>query len=174
MQYIDYYDSSLGEIIMVSDGKDLISLAFKGQKYDQSLVSNDCKQECIPVLAQTRKWLDLYFSGQKPNFIPEISIKGTVFQECVWKLISEIPYGRTVTYGEIARNIAAQRNKKSMSAQAVGAAVGRNPISIIIPCHRVIGHDGNLTGYAGGIWRKTELLKIEHAYKDYFYIPDVR
>lgn len=109
----------------------------------------------------TKKWLDSYFSGHNPDFTPPICLKGTSFQEDVWEILNRIPYGKVISYGEIARQIAEKRGLKRMSAQAVGGAVGRNPISIIVPCHRVIGSDGSLTGYAGGLDKKTELLKIE-------------
>ena len=113
------------------------------------------------VFERTKKWLDSYFSGHNPDFIPPICLKGTSFQEDVWEILNRIPYGKVISYGEIARQIAEKRGLKRMSAQAVGGAVGRNPIAIIVPCHRVIGSNGSFTGYAGGLDKKTELLKIE-------------
>ena len=116
-----------------------------------------------PVLEQTVKWLDLYFSGQKPDFTPPLHLIGSEFRLAVWKILLEIPYGQMTTYKELAGRIAEQRGIKSMSAQAVGGAVGHNPISIIVPCHRVLGTDGSLTGYAGGIDKKISLLTLEKA-----------
>ena len=113
------------------------------------------------VFERTKKWLDSYFSGHNPDFTPPICLKGTSFQEDVWEILKRIPYGKVISYGAIARQIAEKRGLKRMSAQAVGGAVGRNPIAIIVPCHRVIGSDGSLTGYAGGLDKKTKLLRIE-------------
>lgn len=113
------------------------------------------------VFRRTEKWLDIYFAGRDPGFLPPLSTKGTPFQEEVWEILKEIPYGKTVSYGEIAMRIAEKRGIKRMAAQAVGGAVGRNPIAIIVPCHRVVGSDGSLTGYGGGLDRKVELLKLE-------------
>ena len=114
------------------------------------------------ILKDALRWLDIYFSGQKPDFLPKLHLIGTDFQREVWDILLEIPYGQTVTYGEIARKIADKRGLKTMSAQAVGGAVGHNRVSVIVPCHRVIGSDGSLTGYAGGIERKIKLLEIEN------------
>ena len=116
-----------------------------------------------PVLEQTVKWLNLYFSGQEPDFTPPLHLIGSEFRLAVWKMLLEIPYGQTTTYKELAGRIAEQRGIKTMSAQAVGGAVGHNPISIIVPCHRVLGTDGSLTGYAGGIDKKISLLTLEKA-----------
>ena len=119
------------------------------------------EEKLLPVFEDTIKWLDIYFGGAVPDFTPELSIHSTPFREAVWDILLTIPYGQTITYGEIAANLAHQMGKKKMSAQAVGGAVGHNPISIIIPCHRVVGADGSLTGYAGGLKRKQFLLDIE-------------
>ena len=110
-----------------------------------------------------KRWLDLYFGGQKPDFLPPLHPEGTAFQKSVWDILLEIPYGKTISYGEIAGHIALKQGISRMSAQAVGGAVGRNPISIIIPCHRVVGADVSLTGYAGGLDRKIKLLELEHS-----------
>lgn len=163
MLYKTYYKSPIGNLMLVSDGDNLVGLYIENQKYylngiKQELTSKDNLQ----VFENTKKWLDRYFAKEKPS-IKEIPIapKGGEFRQKVWKILCEIPYGQTITYGEIAKRIAKQMNKEKMSAQAVGNAVGHNPISIIIPCHRVIGKNGSLTGYAGGIERKKMLLELE-------------
>ncbi len=180
MLYRRDYHSPLGELTMVSDGKGLTALSFQGQKYDKAeevkdtavyLDARDESGKAIPgireeneacaVFDRTGEWLDIYFSGRDPGFYPPLSVKGTTFQEEVWEILKRIPYGEVTSYGEIARQIADKRGIGRMSAQAVGGAVGRNPIAIIVPCHRVIGSDGSLTGYAGGLDRKEALLKLE-------------
>lgn len=163
MTYRESYDSPLGEMIMASNGTALTALVFGGQKYYEKAVPLETKEAKLPVFDHTRQWLDIYFSGQNPTFTPTIATKGTLFQEEVWEILKRIPYGQVVSYGEIAAAIAKGRGLKRMSAQAVGGAVGHNPISIIIPCHRVVGTNGNLTGYAGGLDKKEELLKLENA-----------
>ena len=130
-----------------------------------------CKKRKTIFLKDALRWLDIYFSGQKPDFLPKLHLIGTDFQREVWDILLEIPYGQTVTYGEIARKIADKRGLKTMSAQAVGGAVGHNEISIIIPCHRVVGTNGSLTGYAGGIDKKISLLKLEHTDMSRLFIP---
>lgn len=117
----------------------------------------------LPVFEQTAKWLDIYFSGQNPNFTPPLFLSSTSFRNEVWKILLTIPYGKIMTYGEIAKLMAENRGAENMSAQAIGGAVGHNPISIIVPCHRVMGKNGSLTGYAGGVDIKEKLLKIENA-----------
>ena len=126
----------------------------------------------LTIFEKTERWLDIYFQGKEPDFQPPFSFScGSKFQQEVWKILLSIPYGKTMTYGEIAACIAKQRGLTRMSAQAVGGAVGHNPISIIVPCHRVVGTDGSLTGYAGGIDKKVGLLKLEHADMEQFYVP---
>ena len=115
-----------------------------------------------PILAAAKGWLDIYFTGREPDFLPPLHPAGSLFQQAVWALLLQIPYGQTVTYGQLAARLAAERGLARMSAQAVGGAVGRNRISLIIPCHRVLGADGSLTGYAGGLDRKAKLLACEH------------
>ena len=163
MLYKTYYKSPVGNLMLVSDGDNLVGLYMENQKYylnglKQELTSKDNLQ----VFENTKKWLDRYFAKENPS-IKEIPLApiGGEFRQKVWKILCEIPYGQTITYGEIAKRIAKQMNKEKMSAQAVGNAVGHNPISIIIPCHRVIGKNGSLTGYAGGIERKKMLLELE-------------
>lgn len=161
MDYVKYYQSPLGEIMMASDGSALTGLWFAGQKYFADTLSQESEERDLLVFELARKWLDIYFDGRIPDFTPPLSMITTDFRKAVWEILLTIPYGRTMTYGEIARVIAEQRGIGRMSAQAVGAAVGHNSISLIIPCHRVIGSDGSLTSYAGGIGRKQWLLDLE-------------
>lgn len=164
MLYIHHYQSPLGGITMSSNGEALTALWFDSQK--QNSCSLEKEQENLVnttdhVLKETEKWLNTYFRGIEPNFLPPILFDGTKFQETVWDILLSIPYGEIITYGEIADKIAKVRGLDRMSAQAVGSAISHNPIALIIPCHRVIGKNGNLTGYAGGIDKKIELLKLE-------------
>ena len=161
MTYRESYNSPLGEMVMVSDGAALTALVFQGQKYYDKVVSLEAEEAKLPIFDQTGQWLDIYFSGKDPTFTPTIATKGTLFQEEVWEILKKIPYGQVVSYGKIADMIAKSRGIKRMSAQAVGGAVGHNPVSIISPCHRVVGTNGNLTGYAGGLDKKEELLRLE-------------
>ena len=160
MLYTSHYASPLGGMTLVSDGTALVGLYFDGQKYAAEGLDATHTQKNLPVFEEARRWLDVYFSGRKPDFTPPTAPAGTAFQQSVWEILRTIPYGQTVTYGAIARRIE-QNTGCRMSAQAVGGAVGRNPISILIPCHRVIGADGSLTGYAGGLDKKAYLLRIE-------------
>lgn len=161
MDYIYHYQSFLGGITMASDGTHLIGLWFDGQKYFSDSLQGPVQEKSLPVFKDTCRWLDTYFSGKDPGFTPPIAMRTTPFRKQVWEIMLQIPYGRTLTYGEIADKIASKRGIKKMSAQAVGGAVGHNSISLIIPCHRVIGSGGNLTGYAGGIKTKIKLLNLE-------------
>ncbi|MGI6509779.1 MAG: methylated-DNA--[protein]-cysteine S-methyltransferase [Erysipelotrichaceae bacterium] len=168
MNYKSYYktDKNFSDIILTSDGKYLTGLFFVGYKYADKLVEQFAEKESA-IFKETKKWLDIYFSGEKPGFNIKYKIDNlTSFRKEVLDMISEIPYGQTITYGAIARKIADKQNKSKMSAQAVGGAVGFNPISIIIPCHRVIGSDGSITGYSGGLANKIELLKLEQVIVD--------
>ena len=124
-----------------------------------------------PALSETGRWLDIYFTGKEPDFMPPLHPIGSAFRQSVWKILLQIPYGQTTTYGEIARQLAEKQGRSKMSAQAVGGAVGHNEISILIPCHRVVGTSGSLTGYAGGINKKIRLLELEHADMHRFFIP---
>lgn len=162
MEYTHHYMSPLGGITLASDGQALIGLWFDDQKYFGDTLGKEYMQKELPVFGQADQWLDIYFRGQEPDFTPPLSMKTTPFRKEVWEIMLTIPYGKTMTYGEIARKIAERRGIKSMSAQAVGGAVGHNSISLIIPCHRVIGTDGSLTGYAGGLDKKVQLLKLEN------------
>ena len=161
MDFICHYDSPLGGITMGSDGESLIGLWFDGQKYDADVLDETHEEKSLPVFAETVRWLDLYFDGQRPDFTPPLSLRGSDFRRDVWKLLLAVPYGKTTTYGELADRLAKARGLSRMSAQAVGGAVGHNPISIIVPCHRVVGKSGNLTGYAGGLEKKKFLLSLE-------------
>ena len=164
MSYYKNYTSPLGEILIVSDGENITGLWFEGQKYFKSALKDELiLKEDLPILIKASNWLDDYFSGKSPK-ITDLALKaeGSEFRKYVWEELCKIPYGKTITYGEIAKTIASKTNKEKMSAQAVGGAVGHNPISIIIPCHRVIGSNNNLTGYAGGIDKKTKLLELEN------------
>ena len=164
MYYSTRYSSPLGAITIASDGENLIGLWLEGQKYFGSTVSENLIE-----------WLDRYFAGEKPK-ISELQLapNGGEFRKLVWDILCEIPYGETITYGEIAKKVAFKMNKKSMSSQAVGGAVGHNPISIIIPCHRVMGTNGNLTGYAGGIDKKIKLLEHEGVDISKLFVPAKR
>lgn len=157
MTYTTRYSSPLGKIILVSNGTALTELDFAE---DVSAASATRTQKDLPVFEEVSRWLDVCFAGRDPGALPPLAPHGTAFQQAVWKILRRIPYGTTTTYGRIAAHIAAARGGR-MSAQAVGGAVGRNPISILIPCHRVIGADGSLTGYAGGLDKKEYLLRLE-------------
>lgn len=163
MTFTHHYNSPLGLITMASDGENLTGLWFDGQKYFGSTLDSAQKPQELPVFAQTEQWLTIYFSGKEPGFAPPLSMKSTPFQKAVWDILLTIPFGKTTTYKEIAQKVALQKKLPTMSAQAVGGAVGHNPISLIVPCHRVIGSNGNLTGYAGGIHKKEWLLLLEKA-----------
>ncbi|MBP5650247.1 MAG: methylated-DNA--[protein]-cysteine S-methyltransferase [Bacteroidales bacterium] len=207
MDYTSRYLSPLGYLIMASDGESLIGLWFERQKHFASTLGSQ-HQECddLPVFVETKRWLDSYFSGQVPDFTPKLMLRATPFRQAVWEILLTIPYGKTMTYGEIAKQYVEtchgaslqgvmlqgaslqsaplqgaklhdallhgvllkgmSQPTKSMSAQAVGGAVGCNPISLIIPCHRVIGANGSLTGYAGGLERKKYLLEMEQGFRN--------
>ena len=171
MDYIHHYDSPLGGITLASDGTALTGLWFDGQKYFAAHLSSDHEEKALPVFEQTEHWLDIYFTGKAPDFTPSLQMRATPFRKAVWDILLTIPYGQTMTYGEIADRIAKQKGLPRMSAQAVGGAIGHNLISLIIPCHRVVGSDGSLTGYAGGIDKKMKLLTLEHADMSSLFIP---
>lgn len=161
MTYTSTYASPLGSILLASDEIGLCGLWFEGQKYYARSLPEKREEAKTPAIAMAKKWLDQYFSGKEPGFMPPIHLIGTDFQKEVWELLMKIPYGQTATYNDIAKAIAQKRGIAKMSARAVGSAVGQNRISVILPCHRVIGANGSLTGYAGGIERKIRLLEIE-------------
>lgn len=163
MVYTQHYNSPLGGILMAADEVGLTGLWFEGQKYYADTLPQEHVSQETPVLAEAQRWLDVYFSGKAPDFLPPLHPLGSPFRQAVWELLLQIPYGRTVTYGDLARRLAEQQGLAHMSAQAVGGAVGHNHISILIPCHRVVGSGGSLTGYAGGVDRKVRLLELEGA-----------
>ncbi len=171
MQYISYYQSPLGRILLAADEIGLTGLWFNEQKYYALHLDREYEEKEVPVFEETKGWLDVYFTGKEPDFKIPLHFTGTEFQNEVWEILYRIPYGQTVTYGAIAKELAAKRGIARMSAQAVGGAVGHNEISIIVPCHRVVGTNGSLTGYAGGIEKKIALLKLEHVNMDSFFVP---
>ena len=163
MQYTTFYESPIGRMLLAADDAGLTGLWFEGQKYFARCLDRETEEKELPVFAEAKRWLDIYFSGKEPDFTPPLHFTGTDFQKEVWEILCAIPYGQTMTYGAIADQLAKKRGLSRMSAQAVGGAVGHNNLSIIVPCHRVVGSDGSLTGYAGGIERKTFLLNLENA-----------
>ena len=171
MQYISHDTSPLGEILLAADETGLTGLWFEGQKYFALYLDEEHEEKELPVFEQAKRWLTIYFSGKEPDFQVPLHFTGTEFQNEVWEILYAIPYGQTMTYGQIAAQIAEKRGLQRMSAQAVGGAVGRNEISIIVPCHRVVGTNGSLTGYAGGIDKKIALLQLEGALKDTYFVP---
>ena len=171
MQFIAHYHSPLGNILLASDDIGLAGLWFEKQRYYALRLDSEHEEKETEIIAMTRKWLDIYFSGQEPDFTLPLHITGSPFQKEVSRIMCSIPYGETMTYGEIASRIASGRGIGKMSSRAVGGAVGHNPISIIVPCHRVVGANGNLTGYGGGIERKIKLLETEGVDLSRFYIP---
>ena len=173
MQYTYRYDSPLGGILLASNGAALTGLWFEGQKYYAAALTGQHEEKALPVFEQARSWLDIYFGGKEPDFTPPLAPAGSGFRREVWELLRSIPYGKTTTYAELASAIAETRGLAHMSAQAVGGAVGHNAISVLIPCHRVVGADGSLTGYAGGIDRKIRLLELEHADLRGLFVPEL-
>lgn len=175
MYYSTVYQSPMGELTLAcdQDANHLIGVWMEEQKYHgDSILKKMVANDDLPIFLTTKKWLDRYFAGVKPE-ISELPLApmGGEFRQAVWELLCQIPYGEVVTYGDIAKQIATKMNKQRMSSQAVGGAVGHNPISIIIPCHRVVGAKGNLTGYAGGIHLKVKLLELEGVDMSRFFIP---
>ena len=165
------YLSPLGGILLAADEIGLTGLWFDGEKYFAENLPREHAVQETPILQETKRWLDVYFSGKQPDFMLPLHPVGSPFRQAVWALLLQIPYGQTVTYGELARQLAAKQGRAKMSAQAVGGAVGHNEISIIIPCHRVVGTNGSLTGYAGGITKKKQLLELEQADIHRLFVP---
>ena len=162
MHYLNHYESPLGAMTMASDGDRLTGLWFDGQKYDRSTINDEAALEPdLPVFTRTAQWLDTYFGGTDPGFTPPIRVEGSDFKRMVTSIMLSIPFGATSTYARIAAEVARRTGRKQMSAQAVGGAVGRNPIVLIVPCHRVLASNGGLRGYAGGVDRKERLLQME-------------
>jgi methylated-DNA-[protein]-cysteine S-methyltransferase len=163
MYYSSHYKSPIGDILLASDENSIIGLWIGEQKYIGSTMPKDMiEKDDLPILREGKAWLDAYFTGKNPKLSGlSLAPAGGAFKQQVWSILIEIPYGKLTTYGNIAKEAAKRMGKDRMSAQAVGGAVGHNPISIIIPCHRVVGTNGNLTGYAGGIEKKIKLLEHE-------------
>jgi len=171
--YSTTYQSPIGIITLACDGDNLAGLWTEGQKYHGATIPQKMVENSdIPIFNATKNWLNRYFAGEKPR-ISELPLApiGSEFRQNVWDILCKIPYGEVITYGDIAKKMAVQMNRKSMSSQAVGGAVGHNPISIIIPCHRVVGANGSLTGYAGGISKKIKLLELEGADMSRLFVP---
>lgn len=171
MHYTAKYSSPIGELLIAADDIGLVGVWLESEKYYAKGLDSNNEEKDNPVLIQAKAWLDIYFSGKEPDFMPPIHLIGSDFQVDVWKILQTIPYGCTTTYGAIAQQIAENRGIHKMSAQAVGGAVGHNEISIIIPCHRVVGTNGSLTGYAGGIDKKIFLLKCEGVDLNNLFVP---
>lgn len=171
MTCITHYDSPLGGVLLAADEIGLTGLWFEGQKYFADNLPAERAERETETLALAKRWLDIYFAGKEPDFMPPLHPVGSPFRRAVWELLLEIPYGQTTTYGELSRRLAAKMGIAHMSAQAVGGAVGHNGISIIIPCHRVVGTDGSLTGYAGGVDKKVKLLELERVDMCGFFVP---
>ena len=171
MFYICKWLSPVGELTMSSDGKALTGLWIKGQKYFCPTADMGIEEK-LPIFEKVKNWLDLYFRGDAPSVedLP-LAPQGSNFRKLIWQMLLEIPYGQVTTYGRLAQLAAERMGRATMSSQAVGGAVGHNPISIIIPCHRVVGADGSLTGYAGGIAVKRKLLELEGLDMSMFYTP---
>ena len=172
MTFLQHYNSPLGGILLAADEIGLTGLWFDGQKYFARDLPAEHVEQNTPVLSEAKRWLDIYFTGRAPAFTPPLHPVGSAFRQAVWEILLQIPYGQTTTYGEIARQLAAKLGLPRMSAQAVGGAVGHNEISIIIPCHRVVGTNGSLTGYAGGIDKKVKLLELEHTDMTELFVPE--
>ena len=157
--------------MLAADETGLRGLWFDGQTYFARDLSAERNEQNTPALTEAKRWLDIYFAGKEPDFLPPLHPTGSAFRQSVWEILLKIPYGQTITYGDIARQLAAKRGLANMSAQAVGGAVGHNEISVIIPCHRVVGANGSLTGYAGGIDKKIKLLELERADMAQLFVP---
>lgn len=171
MIYTQHYESPLGGILLAADETGLTGLWFDGEKYYADNLAAEHEARDTQALGAAKRWLDVYFAGKEPDFLPPLHPIGSAFRQEVWQLLLEIPYGQTTTYGALARRLAERRGLRHMSAQAVGGAVGHNEISILIPCHRVVGTSGSLTGYAGGIDKKVKLLELERTDMRGFFIP---
>lgn len=171
MTAITHYHSPLGTLLLAADDIGLTHLALPNQRYQPTFPDAHPAKPELPPFAATCRWLDDYFAGRQPAVLPPLHLQGSDFQRAVWQLLLTIPYGETTTYGAIAQEIARQRGLPRMSAQAVGGAVGRNPIGIIIPCHRVVGSNGSLTGYGGGIDKKIALLQHEGVDMSRLFVP---
>ncbi len=171
MQYTIYYRLPIGGILLAADDIGLTGLWFEGQKYFARGLQKEHEEQETALLRAAKHWLDIYFSGKEPDLTVPLHFTGTEFQNDVWEMLCSIPYGQTTTYGALAERLAAKKGLQHMSAQAVGGAVGHNMISVIVPCHRVVGSNGSLTGYAGGIEKKIKLLTLEKADTRSLFVP---
>lgn len=171
MVYVQHYASPFGDILLASDETALIGLWIEGGRFFAETLPVGSVAGDTPVLRQAKRWLDVYFSGEEPGFTPPLNLAGSEFRQAVWRLLLDIPYGQTTTYGAIADLLAEQRGVARMSAQAVGGAIGYNEISLIIPCHRVVGANGNLTGYGSGLNNKIKLLQLEGVDTSRYFPP---
>lgn len=171
MHCTSMYNSPVGEILLAADEIGVVGVWFKDGKYYARCLDKENETRETPIIKKLKEWLDIYFHGKKPDFEPPLHLLGTPFQIDVWNILREIPYGETTTYKEIARKIAEKRGLTTMSAQAVGTAVGKNNTNLIVPCHRVVGTNNSLAGYAGGIDKKMYFLKLEGGYKDAYFVP---
>ena len=172
MIYTASYSSPLGDMLLaVKDGA-LVGLWFEGQKYYGAAISEAVPKDDDKTSVKVKRWLDRYFAGKRPD-AAELALTpaGSDFRQAVWAVLRKIPYGKTISYGDIARTLAKRKGFEQVSARAVGGAVAHNPVSVIIPCHRVVGSDGSLTGYAGGVDRKAKLLALENADMRKFFMP---
>lgn len=172
MHYTSLYQSPVGEMLLAADDIGVVGSWFKGQKYYAYCLDRENEPGETPVIKELKRWLDIYFQGTEPDFVPPLHMTGTPFRIEVWNILREIPYGATTTYKLIADKIAKRHGLERMSAQAVGTAVGKNNISLLVPCHRVVGTDNSLAGYAGGIDKKIAFLKLEGAFKDEYFVPE--
>ncbi|WRS28443.1 methylated-DNA--[protein]-cysteine S-methyltransferase [Oscillospiraceae bacterium MB08-C2-2] len=171
MEYTYRIESPVGLLTVASDGESITGLWLEGQQYYAAGLEEHTEKKELPIFERLQEWLELYFSGKEPDFSLPLAPKGSEYRQAVWKLLLSIPYGTVATYGSLAKQMDQLEEDRHTSARAVGGAVGHNPISILIPCHRVIGMDGSLTGYAGGIQRKIHLLKLEKVPMELFHTP---
>ncbi len=161
VQFINRCESPIGGLLIASNGEAITGLWFEGQKYFADTLEREHEEADIQIFRQTREWLGAYFAGINPGAVPPVTLEGSLFRMTVWGILMGIPYGSAITYKEIGARVASKLGLGHMSAQAVGGAVGHNPVSIMVPCHRVLGSDGRLTGYAGGLDKKAYLLRLE-------------
>lgn len=161
MQFVSHYQSPIGPVTLVAEGDALVGAWFNDQRFFCSTLTPSAVAGVTPVLNDAARWLDDYFKGMRPEYLPALSFAGSDFRLRVWRLLVEIPYGQTTTYRDLGEKVAQNAGKRRMSAQAVGGAVGHNPICIFVPCHRVLAANGSLAGYAGGLERKEFLLRLE-------------
>ncbi len=171
MEYIKWIETPLGRALLSSDGESLTGFWFEDQKYFAATLEDERCEKELPIFDRTQEWLDIYFQGKCPDFMPPMAPKGSAFRKKVWEYLCAVPYGQVTTYGAIAQQMAEAMGRQTMSGQAVGGAVSHNPISLLIPCHRVVGANNSLTGYAGGLEKKLRLMALEKIDADRFFVP---